>query len=138
MPRLQRVPARDFVAGQSLSVAPGNVLAMDGITGWLELNGFVRASTVREAGEYAVRGGIIDLYAPGMAEPVRLDFFGDTLEIDPQLRSREPAHHRPAARHSISSRPPSSSSRPRPSSASASAMSRRSARPRPTICSTRR
>ena len=60
---LQCVPARDFVARQSLSVAPGNVLAMDGITGWLELNGFLRASTVREPGEYAVRGGIIDLYA---------------------------------------------------------------------------
>jgi len=43
---LQRVPSRDFVARQSLSVAPGNVLAMDGITQWLELNGFVRASTV--------------------------------------------------------------------------------------------
>ena len=44
---LQRVPWRNFVAGQSLSVAPGNVLAMDGITQWLELNGFVRSSTVR-------------------------------------------------------------------------------------------
>ncbi len=77
---LQRVPAPDFVARQSLSVAPGNVLAMDGIVGWLELNGFIRQSTVREPGDYAVRGGIIDLYAPGMVEPVRLDFFGDTLE----------------------------------------------------------
>src|SRR5215831_18139988 len=77
---LQRVPARDFVARQCLSVAPGQVLAMDDITQWLELNGFMRASTVREAGDYAVRGGIIDLYAPGMAEPVRLDFFGNTLE----------------------------------------------------------
>ena len=35
---------------------------------------------MREPGDYAVRGGIIDLYPPGMAEPVRLDFFGDTLE----------------------------------------------------------
>src|SRR5882672_10663042 len=60
---LQRVPARDFVAKQSLSVAPGNMLAMDGVTRWLELNGFIRSSTVREPGEYAVRGGIIDLYA---------------------------------------------------------------------------
>ena len=88
---LQRVPARDFVARQSLSVAPGNVLAMDGIIEWLELNGFVRASTVREPGDYAVRGGIIDLYAPGMAEPVRLDFFGDTLET---IRSFDPESQR--------------------------------------------
>jgi transcription-repair coupling factor (superfamily II helicase) len=88
---LQRVPARDIVARQSLSVAPGHMLAMDGISGWLELNGFVRASTVREPGEYAVRGGIIDLFAPGMAEPVRLDFFGDTLET---IRSFDPESQR--------------------------------------------
>ncbi len=95
---LQRVPAVDFVARQALSVAPGNVLAMDGITRWLELNGFVRASTVREPGDYAVRGGIIDLFAPGMAEPVRLDFFGDTLETIRSFDPETPAHHRPVAR----------------------------------------
>src|SRR3954447_11134985 len=77
---LQRVPAKSLVATQSLSAVPGQVIDMAGITGWLELNGFARASTVREPGDYAVRGGIIDLFAPGMAEPVRLDFFGDTLE----------------------------------------------------------
>src|SRR5438093_1677312 len=88
---LQRVPAKSLVAQQSLSVAPGNMLAMDGITRWLELNGFVRASTVREPGDYAVRGGIIDLYPPGMAEPVRLDFFGDTLE---SIRSFDPETQR--------------------------------------------
>ncbi len=77
---LQRVPPRSTLARQSLSAAPGNLLPMSGVTEWLELNGFNRASTVREAGDYAVRGGIIDLYAPGMAAPVRLDFFGDTLE----------------------------------------------------------
>jgi transcription-repair coupling factor (superfamily II helicase) len=84
---VQRVPARAVVAGQGLSAAPGNVLAMDGIVRWLELNGFIRASTVREAGEYAVRGGIIDLYPPGVYDPVRLDFFGDTLEA---IRSFDP------------------------------------------------
>jgi transcription-repair coupling factor (superfamily II helicase) len=87
---VQRVPARAVVAGQGLSAAPGNVLAMDGIVRWLELNGFIRASTVREAGEYAVRGGIIDLYPPGVYDPVRLDFFGDALEairaFDPETQ----------------------------------------------------
>jgi transcription-repair coupling factor (superfamily II helicase) len=77
---LQRVPARDFVRTHALSVAPGNVIGMQGIVDWLELNGFVRASIVREPGEYAVRGGILDLYPPGMEMPVRLDFFGDALE----------------------------------------------------------
>jgi transcription-repair coupling factor (superfamily II helicase) len=77
---LQRVPARELIGKQALSAAPGNVLGMEGVIRWLELNGFIRTSTVREPGEYAVRGGILDLFPPGMDLPVRLDFFGDTLE----------------------------------------------------------
>jgi transcription-repair coupling factor (superfamily II helicase) len=88
---LQRVPPKELIATQSLSAAPGNMLAMDGVIRWLELNGFARASTVREPGDYAVRGGIIDLFAPGMDDPVRLDFFGDTLE---SIRSFDPETQR--------------------------------------------
>jgi transcription-repair coupling factor (superfamily II helicase) len=88
---LQRVPERAVIAKQSLSVAPGNVAPMANIIQWLELNGFNRAATVREAGDYAVRGGIVDLFAPGMDEPVRLDFFGDTLE---SIRSFDPETQR--------------------------------------------
>jgi transcription-repair coupling factor (superfamily II helicase) len=91
---LQRVPARELVARQSLSAAAGNVLPMSGITQWLELNGFNRSATVRESGDYAVRGGIIDLFAPGMDAPVRLDFFGDTLE---SIRSFDPETQRTTA-----------------------------------------
>jgi transcription-repair coupling factor (superfamily II helicase) len=88
---LQRVPAHEIVARQSLAAAPGNVLPMSGITQWLELNGFNRTATVREPGDYAVRGGIIDLFAPGMDAPVRLDFFGDALE---SIRSFDPETQR--------------------------------------------
>jgi transcription-repair coupling factor (superfamily II helicase) len=88
---LQRVPERTVIAKQSLSVAPGNVAPMANIIQWLELNGFNRAATVREAGDYAVRGGIVDLFAPGMDTPVRLDFFGDTLE---SIRSFDPKTQR--------------------------------------------
>ena len=90
---LQRVPAKELIAKQALSAAPGNVLGMDGVIRWLELNGFGRVSTVREAGEYAVRGGILDLFPPGMDLPVRLDFFGDTLE---SIRSFDPETQRTA------------------------------------------
>ena len=90
---IQRVPPKEMLAAQSLSAAPGNLLDMDGIVGWLELNGFIRASIVREPGDYAVRGGIVDLFAPGMDMPVRLDFFGDTLEsirtFDPETQRSE-------------------------------------------------
>ena len=87
---LQRVPAAKLVAKEALSAAPGNMLDLDAIVRWLELNGYMRVSTVREPGEYAVRGGIIDLSPPGMDLPLRLDFFGDTLEsirtFDPQTQ----------------------------------------------------
>src|SRR3954447_11004682 len=88
---LQRVPARDLIGKQALSAAPGNAIGMEGVVRWLELNGFSRASTVREFGDYAVRGGILDLFASGMDLPVRLDFFGDTLE---SIRSFDPETQR--------------------------------------------
>jgi transcription-repair coupling factor (superfamily II helicase) len=87
---LQRVPAREQVAAQSLLLAPGQVRRMDDVVRWLETNGFARSSTVRDIGEYAVRGGIVDLYAPGASAPMRLDFFGDELEsiraFDPETQ----------------------------------------------------
>ena len=36
---------------------------------------------MRDVGDYAARGGILDLYPPGAPAPIRLDFFGDTLEL---------------------------------------------------------
>jgi transcription-repair coupling factor (superfamily II helicase) len=42
--------------------------------------GFSQTPTVTEPGDYAVRGGIIDIYPPGEAAPVRLDLFGDVLD----------------------------------------------------------
>ena len=101
---LQRVPARDLIAAQSLSAAPGNAARMDDLARWLENNGYSRTSTVRETGEYAVRGGILDLFPPGLGIPVRLDFFGDTLEsirsFDPETQrtAAQLAHPRPRAR----------------------------------------
>src|ERR1700727_1944134 len=77
---VQRVPAREIIAAQALSVAPGHVVPMDSIVGWLEHNGYSRSSTGREPGEAAVRGGILDLFPAGLDLPVRFDFFGDSLE----------------------------------------------------------
>jgi transcription-repair coupling factor (superfamily II helicase) len=91
---LQRVPLQSFVARGSISAAAGNQIRMDQLVHWLEDNGFSRSTTVREPGEYAVRGGILDLFAAGADEPVRLDFFGDTLET---LRSFDPDTQRTIA-----------------------------------------
>ncbi len=88
---VQRVPPLSFVAGAAFSAAPGNSVNMEALALWLETNGFSRASSVRDVGDYAMRGGILDLYAPGAPAPVRLDFFGDTLE---SIRSFDPETQR--------------------------------------------
>ena len=77
---IQRVPDRASIAARAIKAAPGNAIPMKGLVEWLQANGFDRTATVREVGEYAVRGGILDLWAPGTQNPIRLDFFGDTLE----------------------------------------------------------
>src|SRR6202795_1374054 len=77
---VQRVPAREIVAAQALSVAPGHVVPMDSIIAWLEHNGYSRSSPVREPGKYAGRGGILLFFPAGLYFPVRFDFFGDSLE----------------------------------------------------------
>ncbi|MGH6817463.1 MAG: transcription-repair coupling factor, partial [Methylovirgula sp.] len=91
---LQRVPPLEKVAADYFSAAPGNAVSMDELVRWLEDNGFSRTPTVRDTGEYAVRGGILDLFAPSMPAPVRLDFFGDTLE---SIRSFDPESQRTVA-----------------------------------------
>ncbi len=91
---LQRVPPLEKVAADSFSAAPGNAVNMTSLTQWLENNGFARASAVRDTGEYAVRGGILDLFAPSLPEPIRLDFFGDTLE---SIRTFDPETQRTVA-----------------------------------------
>ena len=77
---LQRVPPAAVLAAQSFSVRSGNQVDMKALIDRLETNGFDRVGTVRDVGDFAVRGGILDLHAPGWPEPLRLDFFGDTLE----------------------------------------------------------
>ena len=86
----QRVPPLKYVASAAFSAAPGNSVRMDDLALWLETNGYGRTSTVRDVGDYATRGGILDLYPPGAEAPIRLDFFGDTLEsiraFDPETQ----------------------------------------------------
>jgi transcription-repair coupling factor (superfamily II helicase) len=88
---VQRIPARETLKRVSFAVAVGQAVKPGEITGYLAVNGYVRASTVREAGEFAIRGGIIDIFPPTAAEPFRLDFFGETLD---SLRTFDPETQR--------------------------------------------
>lgn len=88
---LQRISEPAGIAARTLSVKPGQVIAMDALAEKLAGEGFMRVPTVREVGEFAVRGGIVDVYPPGREGPIRLDFFGDTLET---IRAFDPATQR--------------------------------------------
>jgi transcription-repair coupling factor (superfamily II helicase) len=76
----QRVPSRDNISETSLSARIGDQLDTAKVISYLSMNGYTRSATVMDPGEFAVRGGIIDIFPPGADEPVRLDFFGDTLD----------------------------------------------------------
>jgi len=77
---LQRIPPAEVIEAQAFHARPGSNVNMNELIARLEKSGFERVPTVRDVGEFAVRGGILDLYAPGAEEALRLDFFGDTLE----------------------------------------------------------
>ncbi len=87
---LQRVPARDLVAGASFSARVGDRIDDAALRDFLIRMGFVQSPTVTEPGDYAIRGGIIDIYPPGDLGPVRLDLFGDVLDgarrFDPETQ----------------------------------------------------
>jgi transcription-repair coupling factor (superfamily II helicase) len=88
---LQRVPPRQMFAGATLTLVAGSRMDPAELVGFLDRQGYVRVETVLEPGEYAVRGGIVDVFPPGRRDPLRLDFFGDDLEV---LRSFDPASQR--------------------------------------------
>ena len=76
----QRVPARDLMREAAFSATVGNRVDEEALRQFLVRMGFVQSPTVTEPGDYAVRGGIIDIYPPGDLGPVRLDLFGDVLD----------------------------------------------------------
>ena len=88
---VQRVPPRALFRDRVLKLGRGGRIALERLTGFLGRNGYGRTDTVREAGEFALRGGILDLFPSGAAGPLRLDFFGDTLEA---LRRFDPLTQR--------------------------------------------
>lgn len=77
---IQRVPAREAYQRASLAVRKGETVDLEALVSFMTRNGYSRVGTVREPGEYAIRGGIVDLYPPGVEQPLRLDLFGDTLD----------------------------------------------------------
>ncbi|SEK98592.1 transcription-repair coupling factor [Pacificibacter marinus] len=87
----QRVPARATLNEAAFTARVGERINEANLRAFLVRMGFTQAPTVVEPGDYAIRGGIIDVFAPGHDLPVRLDFFGDELD---GLRRFDPATQR--------------------------------------------
>ncbi len=88
---LQRVVPRRMIENAGFRASPGARVQSDKLQIFLADNGYSRTGTVVDPGDFAVRGGLIDIFPPGSAQPVRLDFFGDTLE---SIRSFDPSTQR--------------------------------------------
>ena len=87
---LQYVPVADYFQKGSFQLSVGVKIKMPEFTAYAEANAYHRTNTVREPGEYAVRGGIVDVFPPGSNMPVRIDLFGDEIEtikaFDPETQ----------------------------------------------------
>jgi len=86
----QRLPARDVLREASFSARVGQRVNEEALRSFLSRAGFSPVATVTEPGDYAIRGGIVDVFPPGPGGPVRLDFFGDVLDgarrFDPETQ----------------------------------------------------
>jgi len=76
----QRVMPADVLVGSVFIAQNGGRLDMEAMQLFLHDNGYMRTDTVREAGEYSIRGGIVDIFPPGYEQPFRMDLFGDEVE----------------------------------------------------------
>ncbi|WP_332065587.1 transcription-repair coupling factor [Bartonella sp. CB189] len=77
---MQKLPPQAMIESQVIYARAGQNANMEHLVKSLESNGFERVAVVRDVGEFAVRGGIVDIFSPMEIEPLRLDFFGNTLE----------------------------------------------------------
>jgi len=91
---LPRITGPDRLLASAMDLKPGQEISPTDLAELLVDAGFSREDPVDEHGEFAVRGGIVDIFPPGAANPVRLEFIGDTIET---LRTYDPATQRSIA-----------------------------------------
>ncbi|MEB8389336.1 transcription-repair coupling factor [Rhodobacteraceae bacterium KMM 6894] len=87
----QRIPPRRVLREAAFTAQVNQRIDEAALRAFLVRMGFVQSPTVTEPGDYAVRGGIIDIFPPGPGGPVRLDLFGDVLD---GVRRFDPATQR--------------------------------------------
>jgi transcription-repair coupling factor (superfamily II helicase) len=91
---LPRLSDPDRLKRTSRTLVPGQDIAPTDLADLLVDAGYTRQDPVDEAGEFCIRGGVVDFYPAGAIEPIRLEFIGDTIE---SIRSYDPATQRSSA-----------------------------------------
>ena len=86
-----RQRSADYYADLARAVRRGESFDLDSLLAHLNTVGYVPADVVEMPGQYALRGGILDVYSPEAERPVRIEFFGDEVE---SIRRFDPASQR--------------------------------------------
>lgn len=77
---LQKLPPKEALETRSLTLKVGASVNLEQLQKDLAAMGYGRVESVHEPGEYALRGGLMDIFPAALTTPYRLDFFGDELE----------------------------------------------------------
>src|SRR5512143_3702130 len=77
---VRRTIAPAELAARGTTLRTGATIDRDELAAFLVAGGWTRAPVVDEPGTFAVRGGVIDVYAPLAPHPVRIELFGDEIE----------------------------------------------------------
>ena len=77
---LTKLEAPSYYRQLTLTLKIHEEIGLDDLASHLESIGYERRDPVEGVGEYSIRGGIIDVFSPDQAQPVRLEFFGDEIE----------------------------------------------------------
>jgi transcription-repair coupling factor (superfamily II helicase) len=75
-----KVPNQNVIKNHFCTLTKKQILDVQQFTTQLSLNGFQREQYVSRTGEFAVRGGIIDIFAPNMQNPIRIELWGDEID----------------------------------------------------------
>ena len=78
---LQYTVPPDILAVSGMKLSEGTEISTEKLSSYLSGNGYVRAEMVEGPGQFAIRGDIIDVYPPSSEGPVRIQLFGDEIEV---------------------------------------------------------
>ncbi|MDN3505340.1 MAG: transcription-repair coupling factor [Rhabdochlamydiaceae bacterium] len=88
---LQKLPSKDALYIHTLTLKVGDEISFDSLAKKLTELGYTRETLVEDKGQFAIRGGLLDIFPTSEYNPFRLDFFGDTIEeiktFDPMSQS---------------------------------------------------